>query len=127
MLPMFFLDTTLDPATTDPAQLSEGFLVYGGVSDGEVPSNHLAKLHFGSLSLTPVATDSGDDEDPTVAIVLGLLLPFCCLFLLLLLALAIAVAILMTWRAVAKRRLKQKYGIGQQDPDAEEMVEVLDE
>lgn len=42
----------------------------GGQVEGGVTTNHVAKLHFGSLNLTPVSTD-GDDEDPTVAIVLG--------------------------------------------------------
>lgn len=114
MLPMFFADTTLDP-TADPAEINEGFLIYGGEVQGGVTSNHVAKLHFGTLNLTPVSTD-GDDDDPTVAIVLGVLLPFCCLLLLLLLALATAVGLLLGWRAVSKRRLKKKYGIGQDTP-----------
>lgn len=44
-----------------------------------------------------------------------MILPFCCLLMLLLLALGTAVGGLLVWRALVKRRLKKKYGIGQDD------------
>ncbi len=119
MVPMFFPDRTLDPTAPD-SQVSEGFLIYGGVVAGGLVTNHMAKLHFGSLSLPPVSTDGDDEDEPIVAIILGVLMPFCCLLLLLLLALAMAVGILMTWRSVMKKRLKKRYGIGQ-DIDLAEM------
>lgn len=118
MLPMFFDDTTLDP-TAPSSEINEGFMVYGGQLQGGQVSNHMAKLHFGTLDLTPVGNGGDDDGDPTIAIVLGVVLPFCCLFLLLLLALMAAIAILITWRAMVKRRLKRKYGIGQETPKQE--------
>ena len=111
MLPMFFADTTLDP-TAPVSEISEGFLIYGGTVSGGAVTNHLAKLHFGTLDLVPVSTDGGDDEDPTVAIVLGVVLPFCCLLLLLLLLLGALVSAIVAWRVVAKRRLRKRYGIG---------------
>jgi hypothetical protein len=115
MLPMFFSDTTLDPLAPS-SENSEGFMVFGGVEQGGQVSNHMAKLHFGNLDLSPI--DTGDDEDdPTIAIVLGVVLPFCCLFLLLLAALATAIGILVLWRVMVKRRLKRKYGIGQEVTD----------
>ena len=118
MLPMFFDDRLLDP-TAPSSETSEGFMVYGGQLQGGQVSNHMAKLHFGDLDLTPVDTGGGGGSDPTIAIVLGVILPFCCLFLLLLLALVVAVSILIGWRSLVKRRLKRKYGIGQDPPKQE--------
>lgn len=126
MLPMFFSDTTLDP-TAPVSENSEGFMVFGGVEPSGQVSNHMAKLHFGDLDLSPV--DSGDDEeDPTIAIVLGVVLPFCCLLLLLLLAVAAAIGILLGWRSLAKKRLKRKYHIGQEYNTADTpLTEMTDE
>ena len=114
MLPMFFDDYTLDPTAPDN-ETGEGFMVYGGILDGGQVSNHMAKLHFGNLDLTKLK-NGGGGSTPTIAIVLGVILPFCCMLLLLISLVGIVIGLLITWRVRAKHRLKQKYGIGQDIP-----------
>ena len=118
MVPLFFADTTIGAVTDN----EEGYLVFGGTTDGGVAINNLAKLNFGALNLPPLPEGGDDDDDPTVAIVLGVILPFCCLLVLLLLCLATLVAGLLTWRGMVKRKIRQKYGINQEQPATEDDI-----
>lgn len=125
MLPLFFADTTLG-ANTDN---EEGFLVFGGATEGGVTTDNVAKLNFGTLALAPPPSDGGtdDDEDPTVAIALGVILPFCCLLALLVLFLVALVAGLLTWMGLAKRRIRKKYAVDQRPATDEEIGTAMAE
>lgn len=120
MVPLFFADTTLGALTDN----EEGYLIFGGTTPEGAATNNVAKLNFGALNLDPVPEDGGDDDndDPTIAIVLGVILPFCCILLLLVLLLATLLSATFAWRAMIKRRIRKKYGVGQEGGGGENLA-----